>query len=154
MSAHGRKSSRIDHIAFLVREENFESATSKLARVLDLKFEGPYELTDLGTRVVIDWDAGIEFITVTDPLIATAQAAFLDEHGEGFYRLVVGVDDLDSALRRAGDEGLGLIFRYDGLTIDESWKERFDRIDEAVIESPSPGVRIALGQIEPARLQN
>lgn len=149
MTDGARTRARIDHIAFMVSPENFDSAIKSMTDLLELTFEGPYDLTDLGTKVVIDWDAGIEFITVTDPSIATAQAEFLKTHGDGFYRLVVGVGDLKAALERADAAQIGLIYQYDGLTIDPSWRDRFDRIDEAILEDPSPGIRIALGQIEP-----
>ncbi|WP_280424724.1 VOC family protein [Nocardia carnea] len=143
---NGRPS--IHHVAFMVRPENFEATTERMAKLLNLKFEGPYDLADLGTKVVVDYGAGIEFITVTDPTIATAQAAFLEERGEGFYRLVFGVDDLESSLDRAAEDGIGILYRYDGLTVDPEWKNRFSKIDEAILEDPSPGVRICLGQFD------
>ena len=140
---------RIDHVAFIVRPENFEATTQRVAEVLGLDFDGPYDNHELGLRVCIDWDAGIEFLTPFDPALATIQVAYLDKYGEGFYRLVFGVTDLESALRHVEDSGLRLGVRMNGLSLNPDWGERFHRIDEVSIEKPATGVYLTLGQIEP-----
>lgn len=142
------RSSRVDHVAFLVRDENFEAALARSTEVLGLSFDGPYDLADRGIRIAIDWDAGIEFITPTNSDIALGPSVFLDEHGEGFYRLVLGVRDLEDAVAKATSHGLPAGARTDGLKIDPRWRDRFDRIDEVTIGEVVPGVFITLGQIE------
>ncbi|MBT2523326.1 hypothetical protein [Arthrobacter sp. ISL-28] len=140
---------RIDHIAFIVREENFEATVARVASVLSLNFEGPFDNTELGFRVVIDWHAGIEFLTPYDREKAPIQFAYLDKYGEGFYRLIFGVSDMESSLDRAKEHGLRVGIRMDGLTLTPDWAERFDRIEEVTVEKPVPGFYLTLGQIEP-----
>jgi len=140
---------RVDHVAFLLRPENFDSARARAADLLGLNFEGPYDLDQAGLRICIDWAAGIEFITPVDPANARIQAAFLDQHGEGFYRLVFGVTDLAAALERACAGGMQAGLRMDGLSIDSAWRDRFARMDEVTIGEVVPGMFITLGQIEP-----
>lgn len=140
---------RIDHIAFIVRPENLESATNRVAELLNLDFDGPFDNTELGLRVMIDWRAGIEFLTPYDPEIATIQTAYLDKYGEGFYRLVFGVEDLKSSLSRVEKAGLRVGVSMDGLKLNPSWAELYTRIDEVSVEKPVPGFYLTLGQIEP-----
>ena len=140
---------RIDHVAFLTRPENFDATTKRAADLLGLDYDGPYDFDELGIRICIDWHAGIEFIAPIDPTKATLQAAFIEEHGEGFFRLVFGVTDLESALNHVGKSGLKAGLSVDGLVIDPAWRDRFHRIDEATIGEIVPGVFITLGQIEP-----
>lgn len=141
---------RIDHIAFIARPENFTAMAERIATVLDLDFDGPYDNVELGLRVIIDWHAGIELLTPCDPELATIQTAYLDKYGEGFYRLVFGVADLDSALKRVTDNGLQVGVRMNGLKLNPGWTALFDRIDEVSVEKPAPGFYLTLGQIEPS----
>jgi 4-hydroxyphenylpyruvate dioxygenase-like putative hemolysin len=140
---------RIDHVVFIVRPENLESAAERLAAVLDLTFDGPHDDAALGVRLLTDWKAGIELLTPYDPQVATTQAAYLEKHGEGFYRLVFGVTDLERAVERARTHGLEIGQPMNGLELNPRWSAEFDRIDEVPVQKPWPGFYLTLGQIEP-----
>jgi hypothetical protein len=137
----------IDHGAFMVLPENFESVMARVEQLLGVAFDGPHDLRDRGSRVAVDWDAGLEFVTVADASLAVGQSARLKEKGEGFSYLIMGVEDLDEAVATAHQAGLGTVYAYDGLTITDDWRERFDRIDEVIVEEAGADIRLGLSRI-------
>ncbi|MGE0000434.1 MAG: hypothetical protein AB7N61_25675 [Acidimicrobiia bacterium] len=82
---------RIDHIAICVRPENLEAAVTKFSELLDIKFEGPFPREKAGITYYLDWESGMEIYAPTNPAIAADRVQFLEEHGEGMFRLVFGV---------------------------------------------------------------
>jgi 4-hydroxyphenylpyruvate dioxygenase-like putative hemolysin len=145
----GPRPSWIDHVVILVHLENLESARISFGELLALEWDGPYDITERGFRIFVSWDGGIELMAVTDASLAVEQADHLAHHGEGLYRLIFGVPDIEQALERARALGVDGARRIDGLQIDPSWSKRFKRIDEASLPSPGHGVRLTLAQIEP-----
>lgn len=139
---------RIDHLAICVEPENLESAVATYARLLDLEFEGPFDLPAAGLRLYIDWDSGFEIYTPTDPSVAVDQARFLAEHGEGVFRLIVHVDDQGAALDRAEELGHRTLFHTSAFDLNEAWRDRYDVMDEAPIEGEVHGVRLNIGHFE------
>ena len=148
-TAAQKSANRIDHVVFIVRPENLNSAAERLSAVMDLKFDGPHDDVTLGIRVLIDWQAGIELLTPYDPEVATTQVAYLEKHGEGFYRLIFGVTDLERALERAREHGLDIGQPMNGLELNPRWSSEFERIDEVPVQKPWPGVYLTFGRIEP-----
>jgi len=114
---------RLHHVVFCVRPENQERAAG-LWRELGLQFQ-EVSLEDLGVRVLIDWNAGIEIISPTDTASTKAAdfTAFLDERGEGLYSVVMGVSEVDGPAAIAARYGAPIQFEqrrtYGSFQLDE-----------------------------------
>lgn len=113
---------RLHHVVFCVRPEHQEQAAG-LWRELGLTF-AEVELDDLSLRVLIDWNAGIEIVSPVGTGEASAPfTTFLDEHGEGLYSVVMGVDEVEGPTALAARYGATVDYRqhrqHGGLTIDE-----------------------------------
>ena len=115
---------KLHHVVFCVRAENQERAAD-FWRDLGLTFvEIP--LVEEGLRVLLDWSAGIELVSPTEPEGSeTARfRAFLDEHGEGVCSVVVRTADVEGPIAVAARHGANVRYqqhREDGDTvIDEA----------------------------------
>jgi 4-hydroxyphenylpyruvate dioxygenase-like putative hemolysin len=75
----------------------------------------PHELPDVGLRVTLDWDRGIELVTPTadSPSNPGSVADFLTHRGDGVYSVVIRVDDADAATEIARRYGASCEFRQD-----------------------------------------
>jgi len=98
---------KLHHAVFCVHRRNQEHAAD-LWRELGLTF-AEIVLDDLGLRVLIDWDAGIEVVSPLPDAGESARAftTFLDTRGEGLYSLVMTVDEVEgpeAVARRYGAE--------------------------------------------------
>jgi 4-hydroxyphenylpyruvate dioxygenase-like putative hemolysin len=114
---------RVHHVVFCVRHQNLDHAAG-LWRALGLAFS-EVELADLGLKVLIDWNAGVEVIA---PLPdageeAAPYTAFLDTHGEGFYSVVMDVAEVDGPTALATAYGATVGYaqhrEHGGMSIDE-----------------------------------
>jgi hypothetical protein len=131
--------SRVHHVAGLIRPENFLAIVARMSQVLRTSFYGPFDREDLGLRVAISMDAGIELIT---PLSAAADDPFnrlLEQRGEHWMSIVVAVRDLEDVCARLGELG------YEPQTILRNipsefppgglpFADEFSRIDEAIFD--------------------
>jgi 4-hydroxyphenylpyruvate dioxygenase-like putative hemolysin len=84
------------------------------------------ELDDVGLRVLLDWDGGLELVT---PLSSEADgdnavAQFLQQNGPGVYSVVIRVGDASAAEQVAQRYGARTRFRQhrggDGYELDET----------------------------------
>lgn len=114
----------LHHVVFAVAPERHETVAQMFT---DLGFLlQPAELTELGVRVNLDWNRGIELIS---PLPgATAQVAesvnrFLDANGDGIYTVVLQVPGASAAETVAERYGATTRFRQkldgDGTFLEE-----------------------------------
>jgi hypothetical protein len=55
--------SRVHHVCGLVRPENFHNVIARMSQTLRTAFYGPFDRADIGLRVAISMDAGIELVT-------------------------------------------------------------------------------------------
>ncbi len=114
---------RVHHVVFCVRHESLGEAAD-LWRALGLTF-AEIDLADVGLTVLIDWAAGIELIAPVPGagVVAEAYTSFLDRRGEGFFSVVMAVDEVEgpaAVARRYGAETAYQQHRQHGdLTIDE-----------------------------------
>jgi hypothetical protein len=114
---------KLHHVVFCVRHDNQERAAD-LWRDLGLTF-AEVPLPDLGIRVLIDWDAGIELVAPVpgSGAEAAAFATFLETRGEGIYSVVMAVDEVDGPEAIAVRYGALVEYRqhrdHGGLVIDE-----------------------------------
>jgi hypothetical protein len=114
---------KLHHVVFCVHHDNQERAAD-LWRGLGLTF-ADIALPDLGVRVLIDWEAGIELVS---PVPGSAEAAaafttFLETQGEGIYSIVMAVEEVDGPEAVAARYGAQVAYRQHrevgSLTIDE-----------------------------------
>ena len=85
----------VHHVVVCVHRANQDAAASYCR---DLGFEfTQFELDDVGLRVLLDWDGGMEIISPTDDAGPEADHAreFLEERGEGVYAVVVRTADVE-----------------------------------------------------------
>ena len=84
-------------MVFAVQPEQLPE-TIQLFSELGFRFQ-PIELEDVGLRVLLDWDGGLELVT---PLSTEAEGAgavrdFLQRNGPGVYSVVIRVGDASAA---------------------------------------------------------
>ncbi|WP_123024522.1 hypothetical protein [Mycolicibacterium stellerae] len=93
------------------------------------------ELTELGLRINLDWNRGIELISPlpgsTEP-VAASVSEFLDTMGDGIYTVVLQVPEASSALAVTDRYGASLRFRQK-LEGDDN---HLEEIDLSVLDLP------------------
>lgn len=140
-------------VILIYRPENLGSALEAFRRTLGVTdFEGPFEPPGFGLRVGISFGAGIELIApVGEEGFAEMGRSYLAEHGEGFFGLVCGVDDLDAAEARAAAAGNARRgARLDCFKARPEWRERFASLQEAVIGAVA-GIEVTLIEAQDRR---
>lgn len=142
---------RIDHVAAVVRPENLDKAVSQLSVVLQTAFYGPFERADK-MRVAVSWDAGVEVIAPLTDDPEHVLMKHIEQFGEGSWTVIYGVRDLDETLDRLKKLGYEPLGRYSGLTGVEPWVDRFERIDEALLDPRQfGGISLTLATVEERR---
>ncbi len=117
---------KLHHVVFCVEPKNLERAT---AFWQDLGFTfAELDLPDVGLRVLLDWDGGIEIISPSQP--ETPEAAdvtdFLRVHGEGVYSVVVRTPEVAGPISVAERHGARVDFQQhrggenEGFELDEA----------------------------------
>jgi len=114
---------KLHHVVFVVEPENQERAAD-LWRDLGLTFQ-EIPLAEEGLRVLLDWSAGIEIVSPTEPA-GTESARFrqlLDDKGEGVCSVVVRTEEVEAPLSVALRHGAEVRYRQhreDGeMVLDE-----------------------------------
>ena len=125
---------KLHHIVYCVEPENHERA-AEFWRELGIEFEEVH-LEGLGIRVLLDWEAGIEVISPTEPAgTETAKfRAFLDEHGEGVYSAVVRTPEV------AGP--IAIATRYGATIRYQQHRETGPQVTDEVDLSPIHGMAV------------
>ena len=101
------------HVVFAVAPDRLAAATEFL-EALGFRFQ-THELADVGLRVTLDWDRGVEFVT---PISVEAAnhgpvADFLARRGDGVFSVVVRTGDADASADIARRYGADVAFRQD-----------------------------------------
>jgi len=118
-----RRASSVHHVVFAVPQEQLPE-TAQFFSELGFRFQ-TIELDDVGLRVLLDWDGGLELVT---PLSSGADGAgevaqFLRRNGPGVYSVVIRVGDAPAAEQVAQRYGAQTRFRQhrggDGFELDE-----------------------------------
>lgn len=101
------------HVVFAVAPGRLEAATT-LLEALGFTFQ-EHVLDDVGLRVTLDWNRGIELVTPTADGYANnvPVARFLARHGDGVFSVVMRVGDADAAAEVAQRHGASTEFRQD-----------------------------------------
>lgn len=117
-------SSRLHHVVFAVSREQHD-AVGQLLSELGFSFE-KVELDELGIRVLLDWNRGIELISPnpgSTAEVATSVTEFLADHGNGIFTVVLQVPGASEAENIAERYGSTTRFRQgfegDGNYLDE-----------------------------------
>lgn len=129
----GERQLQLHHVVFAVAPER-QAAMSALFTELGFTFNDA-ELTELGVRVNLDWDRGIELISPlpgSTALVATKVNDFLRRQGDGVYTVVLRVPDASAAESVAERYGSATRFRQ-GFSGEGSY---LDEIDLSVLGLP------------------
>lgn len=117
-------SSRLHHVVFAVSREQHD-AVGQLLSELGFSFD-KVELDELGIRVLLDWNRGIELISPnpgSTAEVATSVTEFLASHGNGIFTVVLQVPGASEAENIAERYGSTTRFRQgfegDGNYLDE-----------------------------------
>lgn len=117
-------SSSLHHVVLAVAHERHDSVAEMFT---GLGFSlAPAELTELGIRISLDWEHGIELISPlagATAAVATSVAEFLDSKGDGVYTVVLQVPDASAAEAVTERYGAQVRFRQkldgDGTHLEE-----------------------------------
>jgi 4-hydroxyphenylpyruvate dioxygenase-like putative hemolysin len=101
------------HVVFAVAAERLDQATAFL-ETLGFRFQ-THVLDDVGLRVTLDWDRGVELVTPTEALDRNpgSVADFLARNGDGVFSVVMRVEDADASMELARRYGALAEFRQD-----------------------------------------
>jgi hypothetical protein len=143
----------ISRVVLIYRPENLGKAAKEFTDALNIRdFEGPYDLAEIGVRVVISWTAGIELIApMQSGTYSAAMWEVLKQRGEGMFNLVYRVRNLERAEAHAAAHGYPRRGEYIyPLDVEQSWRDRFRMLKEASLASIA-GTAVTLIQIDPTR---
>ena len=108
------------HVVIAVAQHRI-SPTAALFTDLGFHFS-EIELEDVGLRVLLDWDGGLELVTPLDDRPGPVRD-FLTRHGDGVYSLAVRVADAPGAQAIAARYGATTTFHQhrdgDGWALEE-----------------------------------
>ncbi len=111
------------HVVFAVPKERLPQ-TEQFFSELGFRFQ-TIELDDVGLRVLLDWDGGLELVTPqSSEAGGTSEVAqFLQRNGPGVYSVVIRVGDASAAEQVAQQYGARTQFQQhrggDGFELDE-----------------------------------
>ena len=129
-------SSRLHHVVFAVARERHD-AVAQLFTELGFTFnEG--NLDDLGIRVLLDWERGIELISANPGSageVAASVNEFLAAHGDGVFTVVVQVPAASEAEHIAQRYGSNTRFRQ-GFDDRDNSGNYLEEIDLSVFGLP------------------
>jgi hypothetical protein len=94
---------RVDHVFWMCKLENQERYVRQLAAICDTEFHGPVDRPDLGTRIYISWQSGLEVIAPLEEttIYSKSLKEQLAARGEGLLGVIFGVADIELARARA-----------------------------------------------------
>jgi 4-hydroxyphenylpyruvate dioxygenase-like putative hemolysin len=116
----------LHHVVFCVHHQNQDQAAA-FWRDLGFVF-AEIDLPDIGLRVLLDWDRGIEIISPSESAGPQAQDVtdFLRLHGEGVYSVVVRTTSVAGPIAVAERHGARVDFQQhrggegEGFELDEA----------------------------------
>jgi 4-hydroxyphenylpyruvate dioxygenase-like putative hemolysin len=114
----------LHHVVFAIAPERHDAAAEMFT---GLGFTlAPAELAELGLRINLDWEHGIELISPipgATSAVAVSVAEFLDTNGDGIYTVVLQVPDASAAEAVTERHGAAIRFRQklegDGTHLEE-----------------------------------
>ena len=113
----------VHHVVFAVPPEQLHEAVQFFSE-LGFRFQD-IEVEDVGLRVLLDWDGGLELVTPLSPGADGADGVtqFLQRNGPGVYSVVIRVGDAPGAEQVAKRYGAQTRFHQhrggEGFELDE-----------------------------------
>jgi len=137
---------RIDLVLWAVKPENIVRWLEEFRRLYSIAFIEPTVHEETGVVAYLSAESGIELLMPSRE--DSYLAEHLREHGEGFYAIVFGVDDLARARARAQALGypVGESFGPSGSE-PKAFSEKIKSLEEAYI-GDMLNTRILFGRIE------
>ncbi len=118
-----RRLPSVHHVVFCLHPDHLDSAADYWR---DLGFDfADFLLDDVGLRVLLDWDGGVELIAPVDGAGPEADRyrAHLRDRGEGVYSVCIRVPDVEAPRTAAARHGAEPEFeqgrRGDGYRLEE-----------------------------------
>ncbi len=115
------RATKVHHVVFAVTAGQL-SETAQFFSELGFRFQ-TIELEDVGLRVLLDWDGGLELVTPLGLDETGGVAQFLQRNGPGVYSAVIRVGDAAAAEQVARRYGARTQFQQhrggDGFELDE-----------------------------------
>jgi 4-hydroxyphenylpyruvate dioxygenase-like putative hemolysin len=115
------RATSVHHVVFAVMAEQL-GETAEFFSELGFRFQ-TIELDDVGLRVLLDWDRGLELVTPLEADGSGEVAQFLQRNGPGVYSVVIRVGDASAAEQMAQRYGARTQFQQhrggDGFELDE-----------------------------------
>ena len=117
------RTTSVHHVVFAVPPEQLPEAVQFFSE-LGFRFQD-IAVEDVGLRVLLDWDGGLELVTPLSPGAdgAAAVTDFLQQNGPGVYSVVIRVGDAPAAEQVAQRYGAQTRFHQhrggDGYELDE-----------------------------------
>jgi 4-hydroxyphenylpyruvate dioxygenase-like putative hemolysin len=122
---------QLHHVVFAVAMERHD-AVAQMFNDLGFTLQ-PVELSELGLRIHLDWDGGVELVSpIAGSTAAVAQSVneFLDQNGDGVYTVVLKVPGAAAAESVAERYGATIRYRQrlegDGTHLEEIDLSVFD----------------------------
>ena len=112
VNAAHRSAHAVHHVVWCVKPENLDRVRAFWEETIGVSLD-ELDLPELGLRVLIAWNAGIEIMTpaYASGEMADAARTFLEERGEGVYSVVYNVSNIEGVITSLVDQGGRLIFR-------------------------------------------
>lgn len=93
-----QRATQLHHVVFAVAPER-QAAVAKMFTELGFSFDST-ELTELGVRIYLDWNGGVEVISAIPGAtadVATSVTEFVQRNGDGVYTVVLRVPEASAA---------------------------------------------------------
>lgn len=127
-----RNVNRIDHVAGVVRRENFEDVIARMSEVFGTRFDGPFDRPAMRARVAMSLDTGIELLSPADDDPENPFNRLLAAKGEHWLSVVMGVRDMDATCDHLARLGYKPAMRKSALGGDEKYPDRLTALEQAV----------------------
>ena len=119
-----QRETQLHHVVFAVAPER-QAAAAQMLTELWCRFEST-ELSELGVRVYLDWDGGVELISAIPGATADVAASvteFVERNGDGVYTVVLRIPEASAAEAVTERYGAKVRFRQsfsgDGTHLEE-----------------------------------
>jgi len=111
--------SKVHHVVWCVRPESFPRVRAFWEQAMGMPLD-ELDLPELGLRVLISWNGGVEIMAPAHPtgLMVEPAKQFLADRGEGVYAVVYGVRGIEKTVSAVEQLGARLLFR-ETITPDE-----------------------------------
>jgi hypothetical protein len=132
-----RNVNRVDHVAGLVRRENFDAVIARMSEVFGTRFHGPFDRPAMRARVAMSLDTGIELLSPADDDPDSPFNRLLAERGEHWMSVVMGVRDMDATCDHLARLGYKPMMRKSPLGGAEQHPQALTALEQAVF---APGL--------------